>query len=129
MGTNKPTDKHPKRLVEQERLAARSLKISMETESYFVVLDEKTERETYKHTSKHPKRLVERERLAARSLKIGPVTVRRPRLYGQTPPIQNLGTYLQRKACGRALTRAHMFMHCTHMHEYVCTCKNIAYFA
>ena len=25
------------------------------------------------------------------------VTVRRPRLYGQTPPIQNMGTYLQKK--------------------------------
>ena len=44
--------------------------------------------------------------------KIGPVTVRRPRLYGQTPPIQNLGTYLQKKARGRALTRAHVHVTC-----------------
>ena len=33
--------------------------------------------------------------------KIGPVTVRRPRLYGQSPPIQNLGTCLHKTARAR----------------------------
>ena len=47
-----------------------------------------------------------------KKVKIGPVTVRRPRLYGQTPPIQNLGTYFQKKAHGRALTRAHVHVTC-----------------
>ena len=33
--------------------------------------------------------------------KIGPVTVRRPRLYARTPPIQNLGTCLHKMARAR----------------------------
>ena len=47
-------------------------------------------------------------RFLSTELNMRPVTVRKPRLYGQTPPIQNLGTYLQKKARGRALTRAHV---------------------
>ena len=41
--------------------------------------------------------------------KIGPVTVRRPRLYGQTPPIQNLGTCLHKTA------RARVYVHVGHV--------------
>ena len=47
--------------------------------------------QTNRQTDEHMKRLVERERLAVRSLKIGQFTVSRPRIYAQTPPIQNLG--------------------------------------
>ena len=42
-------------------------------------------------------------------LKIGPVTVRRPRLYGQSPPIQNLGTCLHKTA------RARVHVHVGHV--------------
>ena len=41
--------------------------------------------------------------------KIGPVTVRRPRLYGQSPPIQNLGTCLHKTA------RARVHVHVGHV--------------